>query len=150
MPSESIQSLRPSPAPAVLVGTILMTAGYLLPWFRRSDSYEWSYSGWSYATLSNGGGWTNITFVFLLVSFVAAVWAGRSHAAAMWAVTAVVGAGSLALCVVAASFSNIPDRGYTNYLTDLPFGVGIPLLAAGFGLATASGVVALARTRQES
>jgi hypothetical protein len=47
-----------APDVAMLAGSLAATGGYLLPWFKKSASYDWSFSGWGYATLSNGGGWT--------------------------------------------------------------------------------------------
>ncbi|PZF79778.1 hypothetical protein [Jiangella anatolica] len=139
---ESEESLRPAPDAALLAGALIAVAGYLLPWFNQ-EGYAWSYSGWSYASLSTGGGWTLLTLGFLAVAVVASLWAGRSVAAAMWALGATVGAGFFALVVVAASFSNIEEQGSTNYLSSLPFNAGLPLLAAGLGLALAGGCRAI-------
>ncbi|MEV0393939.1 hypothetical protein [Polymorphospora rubra] len=52
---------RPAPDMAMLTGALAALAGYLLPWFRVGESYRWWYSGWEYATLSTGGGWTLLT-----------------------------------------------------------------------------------------
>lgn len=136
--SGSGDSLRPVPDAALLAGALIAGAGYLLPWFHQ-DGYQWSYSGWAYASLSGGGGWTLLAPAFLAVAVVASMWAGRSVAAAMWAVGAVAGAGFLALAVVAASFSHVDERSTLDYLAGMPFGVGLPLLAAGLGLALAGG-----------
>lgn len=140
---ESEEGLRPAPDAAVLAGSLIAVAGYLLPWFRQ-DGYSWSYSGWAYASLSSGGGWTLLTLGFLAVAVVAGLWAGRSVSAAMWALVGVVGAGVLALAVVAASFSHVDEGSALNYLAELPFGIGLPLLAAGLGLALAGGCRAIA------
>ncbi|WP_116949945.1 hypothetical protein [Jiangella endophytica] len=101
------------------------------------------YSGWAYASLSSGGGWTLLTPGFLAVAVVGGPWAGRSVSAATWALVGVVGAGVLALAVVAASFSHVSEGSAINYLAGMPFGVGLPLLAAGLGLALAGGCRAI-------
>jgi hypothetical protein len=145
---EDAQDQRPPrlrPDYAMLAGAIAATLGYLLPWFKHGDSFEWWFDGWAYASLSNGGGWTLLTFAFLLMAVVASLWAGRSLAAAMWGVVGAVGSMVFALALVAASFSTIPERGSLNYITDLPFGLGLPLLAIGLGLLVAAGVRAVAR-----
>jgi len=137
---------RPAPDAALLIGSLLATAGYLLPWFKQSRSYGWSYSGWAYASLSSGGGWTLWTFVFLAVALVAGVWAHHSVAAAMWGVVGTVGAGLFSAAVVAASFSHVEERGSLNYLAEVPFHIGLPVLAAGLGLALAGGIRAVVHT----
>lgn len=38
----------------MLVATLLTLAGYLMPWFRPSSRAIWSFSGWAYASLSDG------------------------------------------------------------------------------------------------
>ncbi|GAA4638742.1 hypothetical protein GCM10023196_097690 [Actinoallomurus vinaceus] len=136
--------LRPKPDAALLCGALATSAGYLLPWFKKGSSYEWSYSGWGYATLSNGGGWTLVTFAWLAVAIVASLWAGRSVAAAMWGVVGGVGAAVFALATVAASFSTVPERDSLNYVTELPLGIGLPILAGGLGLLLAGGIRAIA------
>lgn len=128
----------------MLGGSLTALLGYLVPWFKQSDSYGWSYSGWGYASLSNGGGWTLMTFAWLLLAFVASLWAGRSLAAAMTGVVGAVGAAFFALAVVAASFASIPEQTNTNYITDLPVNIGLPLLAGGLGLLFAGGCRAVA------
>jgi hypothetical protein len=137
--------LKPAPDYAMLAGSVAAILGYLLPWFKRGDSYEWWFDGWAYASLSNGGGWTLLTFAFLLVALVASLWARRRLAAAMWGVVGAVGSMVFALALVAASFATIPERDSLNYVTDFPFGIGLPLLALGLGLLIAGGVRAIAR-----
>ncbi len=127
----------------MLGGSLLAVLGYLVPWFHQ-DGYSWSYSGWAYASLSSGGGWTLLTLAFLAVAVVASLWAGRSLTAAMWAVVGTVGAGVFTLAVVAASFSHVSEGSALNYLASMPFGFGLPLLAAGLGLALAGGCRAIA------
>jgi hypothetical protein len=145
-PVDEAQHLKPSPDYAMLCGAIAATLGYLLPWFKQSDSYEWWFHGWGYASLSNGGGWTLMTFVFLGLALVASLWAGRSAAAAMGGTVAAIASLVFALAVVAASFSAVPERSSINYITRFPFGIGIPLLAVGLGLLVAGGARAIART----
>lgn len=140
---ESEESLRPAPDAALLAGSLIGVAGYLLPWFNQ-DGYAWSYSGWAYASLSSGGGWTLLTLGFLAVAVVASLWAGRSLTAAMWGIVGTVGAGVFALAVVAASFSHVSEGSALNYLAGMPFNVGLPLLAVGLGLALAGGCRAIA------
>ncbi|RKR90613.1 hypothetical protein BDK92_4991 [Micromonospora pisi] len=128
----------------MLGGSLIALLGYLVPWFKQSGSYDWSYSGWGYASLSNGGGWTLVTFAWLLLAFVASLWAGRSLAAAMTGVVGAVGAAFFALAVVAASFASIPEQTNTNYITEFPVNIGLPLLAGGLGLLFAGGCRAVA------
>ena len=86
------------------------------------------------------------TFVFLAVALVAGVWAHPSVAAAMWGVVGTVGAGLFSAAVVAASFSHVEERGSLNYLAEVPFHIGLPVLAAGLGLALAGGIRAVVHT----
>ena len=138
--------LRPAPDPLVVLGALVSTAGYLLPWFRLQDGYAWSFSGWTYATLSTGGGWTLITFAWLTLALLAGLWARGSAGAAMTAVVSTVGGLMFALAVVAASFAEFRERGSLNWVGQLPFGIGLPVLATGFGLLLAGGVRAVVRT----
>jgi hypothetical protein len=140
----TLEQLRPKPDAAMLCGALAATAGYLSPWFKEDESNLWWHSGWGFASLSNGGGWTLVTLAWLAVAVAASLWAGRHLAAAMSGVVGGVGAGVFALAVVAASFSATPERDSSNYLTELPFGIGLPLLAAGLGLLLAGGVRAIA------
>ncbi|MFF5175406.1 hypothetical protein ACFY3U_22625 [Micromonospora sp. NPDC000089] len=130
----------------VVLGVLLATSGYLMPWFRIAAGYSWSFSGWTYASLDSGGGWTLITLVWLAVTAVAGCWARASSAAALTALTGGIGAMIFALTVVAASFTEFPQRGYSDAIAHLPFGVGLPVMAAGFGLLIAGAVRAVART----
>ncbi|PTA45611.1 hypothetical protein [Micromonospora sp. RP3T] len=141
------QDTRPSFAPdaVVVLGALVATVGYLSPWFRVSAGYSWSFSGWAYASLSTGGGWTLLTLAWLLVALVAGGWARAYPGAALTALTAAVGALTFALAVVAASFAEFRERGSINWIADLPFGVGLPLMATGFGLLVAGGVRAVVR-----
>ena len=138
--------LRPAPDAAVVVGALLSLAGYLLPWFRLQSGYSWSFSGWAYASLSTGGGWTLITFVWIAVALIAGLWARRSSGAAMVAVVGAICGLFFALAVVAVSFAEFRERGSLNWVGEMPFGVGLPVLAAGLGLAVAGGVRAIVRT----
>lgn len=130
---------------AMLGATLLTLAGYLLPWFKVSSGHRWSYSGWGYASLSTGGGWTLTTFAFIVVALVASFWARTVTAAAMTALTAAIGTLVMALTVVAASFGNIGPRDNSNAVAERPFGIGLPLLAIGLGLLIATACRDLAR-----
>lgn len=128
----------------MLAGALVAAAGYLLPWFKQSSSYDWWFSGWEFASLSTGGGWTLITLAWLAVAVLASLWAGRSTTAAMWGVVGAVGAAVFAVAVVAASFAAIPEQSSINYLAEVPIGVGLPLLAGGLGLLLAGACRAIA------
>ncbi|RFS43478.1 hypothetical protein D0Q02_27515 [Micromonospora craniellae] len=129
----------------MLLATMLTLFGYLLPWFRQSSRSRWSYSGWEYASLSTGGGWTLWTFAFLLVAVVVSFWARTAVEAAMTALAAGIGALVMILAVVAASFGNIGRRDDLNSIAELPFGLGLPLLAVGLGLLIATACRDIAR-----
>jgi hypothetical protein len=129
----------------MLVATLLTLAGYLLPWFRKGSGYAWSFSGWAYASLSDGGGWTLLTFGWLLLAGGAALLAGRSVAAAMTGVVAAVGTLVISLAVVAASFAVVGEQTALNPVAQLPFGVGLPVLATGLGLLLATSCRAIVR-----
>ncbi|MDI1465356.1 hypothetical protein QEZ54_30750 [Catellatospora sp. KI3] len=122
---------------AVILGAALALAGYLLPWFRKQDGYLWSYSGWQYADLSGGGGWTLGAIALLGAAFLAAFWTGRSKTAAVACLVCGVAGGFWASAVVAASFGTLGERSSLNDLTELPFGPGLPALALGLGLLVA-------------
>jgi hypothetical protein len=129
----------------MLLGTLVTLAGYLLPWFRRGAGYSWSYSGLEYATLSDGGGWTLLTFGWLLLALGAAPFARRRVAAAMTGVVAAVGALFTSLAVVAASFATLGEQSALNPVAQVPFGIGLPVLAAGLGLLLATSIRAVVR-----
>jgi hypothetical protein len=136
---------RPAPDGLIVVGALVSLAGYLLPWFKVQSGYSWSFSGWEYASLSSGGGWTLLTFAWLGLSLVAGLWARASAAAAMTAVVGAVGGLMFALAVIAASFAEFREQGSTNWIGELPFGPGLPLMAAGFGILLAAGIRAVVR-----
>lgn len=138
--------LRPAPDATVIAGALVSLGGYVLPWFRLQNGYEWSFSGWAYASLSTGGGWTLITFGWLAVALIAGVWARASSGAAMTAVVGAVGALVFALSVVAVSFVEFPEQGSLNWVGKMPFGIGLPLLALGLGVLFAGAVRAVVRT----
>lgn len=138
--------LRLSPDPLVLAGVIIAFAGYLMPWFRKGEQYRWSFSGWGYASLDTGGGWTLLTFLWLAVALVAALWAGSSSIAATAATVGGLGGLTFALLVVAASFAEFSERGSINWIGELPFGMGVPAMALGFALLVGGGVRATVRT----
>jgi hypothetical protein len=102
--------MRPAPDALALTGSVTALLGYVLPWFRQQDGYLWSYSGWEFASLSNGGGWTLVTFGWLVLALGASLWAGRYPGAALTVLVGGVAALFFSLAVVAASFSNVPDR----------------------------------------
>jgi hypothetical protein len=138
---------RPAPDGLLLTGSVVILLGYLLPWFKISDRYQWWYSGWNYLTLSSGGGWTWWAVLLLAVAIGASCWAGRSLALAQVAVGAATAAMVFASAVVAVSLGAMPERSSTNWVGELPFGIGLPLLAIGFGTVVA-GALAVARRRQ--
>jgi hypothetical protein len=138
--------MRPAPDALALTGALTALLGYVVPWFRQQDGYMWSYSGWAFASLSDGGGWTLLTFGWLGLALVASLWAGRHSAAALTTLVGGIAALFFSLVVVAACFSNVPDRNYLNYLSQLPFGPGLPLLAGGLALLVAGAVRSIVRT----
>lgn len=137
---------RLTPDALILTGAIIALIGYLLPWFRKGERYQWWFSGWGYASLDTGGGWTLLTLVWLAAVLVAALWAGSSSIAATAATVGGIGGLTFALLVVAASFAEFSDRGSINWIGELPFGMGVPAMALGFGLLIAGGVRATVRT----
>jgi hypothetical protein len=139
-------SFRPAPDALIIFAALLSLAGYLLPWFKEQSGYSWSFSGWEYASLSSGGGWTLLTFAWLGSALVAGLWARASTGAAMTAVVGAVGGLMFALAVIAASFAEFREQGSTNWIGELPFGPGLPVMAAGFGLLVAGGIRAVVRT----
>ncbi|GIJ23931.1 hypothetical protein [Micromonospora lutea] len=129
----------------MLVATLIALVGYLMPWFRPRRSALWSFSGWEYASMSNGGGWTLITFAWLALAAGAALWARTVLAAAMTGVVAAIGTLVNAMAVVAASFGTLGERSALDYVTELPFEAGIPIMAAGIGLLLATSCRAIVR-----
>lgn len=129
----------------MLLATLLTLAGYLLPWFRKGSAYQWSYSGWEYASLGDGGGWTSVTFGWLVLAAGAALFARRHVGAALTGVVAAIGTLVFSLAVVAASFGSMGERTTLNSLTEMPFDAGLPLLATGLGLLLATSVRAVVR-----
>ncbi|MER5458304.1 hypothetical protein ABT008_26395 [Micromonospora sp. NPDC002389] len=112
----------------MLFATMLTLFGYLLPWFRQSPRHQWWYSGWEYASRSTGGGWARTVVE-----------------AAMAALAAGIGTLVMTVAVVAASFGNIGRRDNLNSVAELPFGLGLPLMAVGLGLLIAAACRDLAR-----
>ncbi|MEU1808264.1 hypothetical protein [Micromonospora aurantiaca (nom. illeg.)] len=129
----------------MLFAALLTLAGYLLPWFRQSPGHHWWYSGWEFATLSGGGGWTLWTFAFVLVAVGASFWARDAAEVAMIALAAAIGTLVMSLAVVAASFGSAGSRDNLNAVTDMPFGAGLPFLAVGLGLLIATACRDIAR-----
>ncbi len=133
---------KPAPDPAIIIGVLLTTVGYLLPWFRLTPRFEWWYSGSRY--VSEGAGWTWWVYVCLGLTLVASLWAGTSLDAAMAATATTVAGGLFAAAVVAFSFAQHGvDRGI-EWAQDMPFGIGLPVLAIGFGVLAAACVRAVA------
>ncbi|MFY1596366.1 hypothetical protein [Micromonospora sp. WMMD737] len=133
---------RPMPDVLLLVGTSTALLGYLIPWFRASERHLWSYSGWGY--LSVGGGWTTWVVLLLVTAIGASLWARRAVQFAQLAVGAAVAGMFLAGAVVAVSLGALPERSHINWVVELPFGMGLPLMAVGFGTVVA-GALATAR-----
>lgn len=132
----------------MLLGALAALAGYLLPWFQISDSYDWWFSGWAYAELSTGGGWTLVTIGWLVLALGASLRAGRSHAATMTAVVGGVAGMVFAVAVVAVSLGSMPHRDSLNWIGQMPFGIGLPLMAGGFGLLVAGALRAPERVSE--
>ncbi|MGW4946796.1 hypothetical protein ACWEOZ_35010 [Actinoplanes sp. NPDC004185] len=133
---------KPAPDAAIITGVLLTAVGYLLPWFRLTPRFEWWYSGTRY--LSEGAGWTWWVYVFLGLTLVAGLWARTSLDAAMAATAAGVASALFAAAVVAFSFAQYDvDKGIT-WAQDMPFGIGLPVLATGLGLLAAACVRAVA------
>lgn len=141
----SESSFRPAPDFLLLAGAIVALLGYLLPWFKERQSRHWWYSGWNYLTLESGGGWIWWTVVFLVIAIVASCWAGRSVEVAFFAAGAGMAAMFFASAAVAVSLGAMPERDSSNWVGELPFGIGLPLMAVGFGTIFAG---ALAATRR--
>ncbi|MET7878069.1 hypothetical protein ABZS52_14200 [Micromonospora profundi] len=133
---------RPRPDLLILFGTATALFGYLTPWFRRSTLYVWWYSGLAY--LEEGGGWTWLVVVLLVIAIGASLWAGRSVGLALFATAAAMAGMFLAGAVVAMSLAMLPERPDFYWVGQLPFGWGIPLMAFGFG-ATIAGALAAVR-----
>jgi hypothetical protein len=124
---------------------VVAAGGYLLPWFKEQPGYDWWYSGTEYIRSGEGGGWTLWTIVFLIAALVAAVWAGGSEVAAGLSVVAGIAAAVFAMTGVAAGLAAIGAGSHTmSEVTQLPFSIGLPLMAVGFGIIIASGIGAIA------
>ena len=133
---------KPAPDAAIITGVLLTTVGYLLPWFRVTPRFEWWYSGSRY--VSEGAGWTWWVYVCLGLTLVAALWAGDSLGAAMAATTAGVATALFAVAVVAFSFAQYKVGQGIAWAQTMPFGIGLPVLAAGLGLLAAACIRAVA------
>lgn len=142
--SERTRRRRPVPSVGLLAGTVVATAGYLLPWFKPDADRGWWYSGLEYATASGGGGWTLWTFVFLALALIAAIWAGGNEVAASISLIATVAAAVFATFVVAVSLADRPDSPFLSDIAGMPFGVGLPILAVGLGISLVAGCYAIA------
>ncbi|MBU8858577.1 MULTISPECIES: hypothetical protein [unclassified Micromonospora] len=132
---DSPRRYRPAPDLLLLTGSATALVGYLIPWFRASRVHQWWYSGWNY--LETEGGWTWLVVVSLVIAVLAGLWAGRSTAFARLAVGAAVAGMFLAGAVVAVSLGALPERSSINWVGELPFGMGLPLMAVGFGAVVA-------------
>ncbi|AGL21486.1 hypothetical protein [Actinoplanes sp. N902-109] len=133
---------RLAPDAGIIVGVVLTVAGYLLPWFRLESRFEWWYSGWRY--LSEGAGWTWWVFVWLALALIGGLWAGNSLGAATAAVVGTVAAAVFIVSTVAFSFAQYDIDAGISWAKDMPFGIGLPVLAVGLGLLLANGVRAIA------
>ena len=133
---------KPAPDAAIITGVLLTAVGYLLPWFRLTPRYEWWYSGTRY--LSEGAGWTWWVYVCLGLTLVAALYAGTSLDAAMAATVAGGASALFAVAVVAFSFAQYNGDRRIDWAQDMPFGIGLPVLAVGLGLLAAACVRAIA------
>ena len=131
-----------APDSAIITGVLLTTVGYLLPWFRLTPRFEWWYSGTRY--LSEGAGWTWWVYVCLCLTLVAGLWARTSLEAAMAATAAAMAGAMFVTAVVAFSFAQYNGERYMSWAQDIPFGIGLPVLAAGFGLLAAACIRAVA------
>ncbi|RBJ05032.1 hypothetical protein DRA43_12630 [Micromonospora provocatoris] len=138
---------RPAPDVLLLLGTATALFGYLIPWFRASRRHQWSYSGWAY--LETEGGWTWLVVVSLGIAVLAGLWAGRSVACAKLAVGAAVAGMFLASAVVAVSLGALPERSSIDWVGELPFEMGMPLMAVGFGAVVAGAPGTVRRPVQE-
>ncbi|MDG4764097.1 hypothetical protein O7632_08255 [Solwaraspora sp. WMMD406] len=141
----SSTSYRPAPDALLLTGTVAALLGFLLPWFKADEQRQWWYSGWSYLTVSSGAGWIWWVVAFLTVAILASLWARRSVELALLAAGATTAGLFLAAAVVAVTLGGLPERSNINWVGELPFGIGLPLMATGFGAAAAG---ALAATRR--
>lgn len=148
--TSGLAGLRPAPDGLAVAGALLAAAGYLLPWFRMQPGYAWSFSGWTYASLTGGGGWTLITFGWLALALAAALWARASPPAAVTTLVGAVGGMMFALSVVAVSFAQFPEKGTSNWIVEIPFDIGMPVMALGFSLLIAGGVRAIVHTAPAS
>lgn len=135
---------RPAPDALMLAGTATALLGFLLPWFKATERRQWWYSGWSYLTVSSGGGWVWWVVLFLAVAILASLWARRSVKLALLSAGAAVAGLFMAAAVVAVTLGGLPERSNINWVGELPFGLGLPLMAVGFG-ATAAGALAAIR-----
>jgi hypothetical protein len=129
---------RPAPDPGLIAGVVVAAIGYVLPWFRLGRR-EWWYSGWGFVA-EDGGGWTLWVFLLLAAALAAGVWARENQVAAALGLTALVGALLFAATVVAASLAEAGDVGG---VAGIELGLGIPLMAIGFGLGIAGVVVSI-------
>ncbi|MFF5181858.1 hypothetical protein ACFY2Q_27880 [Micromonospora sp. NPDC000316] len=134
---------RPAPSPLLLVGTATALLGYLIPWFRASRRHRWSYSGWAYLEESDSWAWWVV--VFLVIAIGASLWAGRSVEFALLTAGATVAGMFIAGAVVAVSLGMLPEGATIDWIGGLPFGLGIPLMAIGFGTVIAGALAAVRR-----
>lgn len=128
----------------LLCAALLCLAGYLLPWVQVRASYDWWYSGWSYATLSTGPGWTAGAIVWFVLAAGASVGAGRSAGLATTASACGAAGVVWALAVLAASYADIGPHDTLNEVSGLPLGVGLPVLALGAGVLLVASIRSIA------
>lgn len=122
----------------LVVGDVVVIAGFCLPWFKQGSGYLWSYSGWTYLTNSSGPGWPIAVLVFGIVSILAALVAHNDDLADTASVVFGVGAGVLAILAVAMAFGATGSVDSTNEALTRPIGPGMFVLAVGVGLIVAA------------
>jgi hypothetical protein len=135
-------SARPTPDGLTLSGTVCALIGYFLPWFRERGNYKWSYSGYNYIYY-DGPGWTIIAVISLVAAVILALWS-KHITGAMLTLGTSIAAFTFSTAVVAASFAAIGEQGRSQ-VVGLPFGIGLLIMAAGFGMAIAGSVRAIVR-----
>ena len=134
---------RLAPDSLIIVSSVVACFGYLLPWFQISDRYRWWYSGWNYTMSDDGAGWTWLIYVWLAVALLGGLWARRYVAAAMTAVVATIGAIIFSTIMVVVSFARTGQNNL-DHVPQMRLGLGLPILAIGFGLLLAAAVRAIA------
>lgn len=118
----------------VIGGTLLSCAGFALPWFRISRSYQWWYGGWHLLTTNEPDLlWIVFLFVGYLILLLAGYWLPRFDAlsAGLLASLAVAVALGTLVVVALAAADAVQDQGRV-YRLDLH--IGLLLMLPGHGL----------------